>query len=83
MPVCTEKGNFFVSKSDAVNEKRLMKAEIEKLKMRIMELQQEMQLIKESDAYKTISGIDDWDKYFANAKRGLTKQLEKIEHGKQ
>src|SRR5665213_3622365 len=77
-----KKGNFFVSKSDTITEKQLMKAEIEKLKIRITELQQEMQLIKESDAYKTISSIKDWDEYFASAKSELKKQLNKIENGK-
>ncbi len=75
-----EKGNFFVNKSDAINEKQLMKTEIEKLKIRISELQQEMQLIKESDAYKTISGIDDWDEYFASTKEKLTQQINELEN---
>ena len=77
-----EKGNFFVTKSDAINEKQLMKTEIEKLKMRIRELQQEMQSIKESDAYKTISGIDDWDEYFASTKEKLTQQINELENRK-
>lgn len=74
-----EKGNFFVNKSDAINEKQLMKAEIEKLKMRIQELQQQVQLIKESDTFKTIRSIDDWDIYFANTKEKLTVQLNEFE----
>ncbi|MEO9210234.1 MAG: DnaJ domain-containing protein, partial [Ginsengibacter sp.] len=76
-----EKGNFFVNKSDAINEKQLMKSEIEKLKIRIRELQQEMQLIKESDAYKTISGIDDWDFYFKETKEKLEEQAKELSHG--
>lgn len=76
-----EKGNFFVSKSDAINEKQLMKAEIEKLKIRIRELQQEMQLIKESNAYKTISRIDDWDIYFKETKEKLEEQAKELSHG--
>jgi hypothetical protein len=77
-----EKGNFFVNKSDAINEKQLMKTEIEKLKMRIRESQQEMQLIKESDAYKTISSIKDWDEYFSETKRKLQLQINELEDGK-
>ena len=77
-----EKGNFFVNKSDAINEKQLMKTEIEKLKMRINELQHQMQLIKESDAYKTISGIEDWDEYFASTKEKLGRQINELETGK-
>jgi curved DNA-binding protein CbpA len=77
-----EKGNFFVSKSDAINEKQLMKTEIEKLKIRIEELQKELQLIKESEAYKTINGIGDWDEYFADTKEKLTEQINELENGK-
>jgi hypothetical protein len=77
-----EKGNFFVSKSDAINEKQLMKTQIEKLKMRIKELEKEMQLIKESEAYKTINGIGDWDEYFADTREKLTEQINELENGK-
>ena len=66
-----KKGNFFVSKSDTITEKQLMKAEIEKLKMRISELQNKVELIKESDAYNTISSIKDWDVYFKETKEKL------------
>lgn len=76
-----KKGNFFVSKSDTITEKQLMKAEIEKLKIRITELQQEMQLIKESDAYKTISSIKDWDVYFKETKEKLENQAKELEDG--
>jgi hypothetical protein len=75
-----EKGNFFVNKSDAINEKQLMKVEIEKLKMRIRKLQEQMQLIKESDAYKTISSIEDWDAYFAETKQKLEEQAKELDN---
>ena len=76
-----KKGNFFVSKSDTITEKQLMKAEIEKLKIRITELQQQMQLIKESDAYKTINAIKDWDDYFKETKEKLENQAKELENG--
>jgi hypothetical protein len=76
-----ESGNFFLSKSDAINEKKLMKAEIEKLRLRIKELKIELNVIKESETYKTISSIDDWNEYFSNTKRKLTEQLEEMENG--
>ncbi|HET7117449.1 MAG TPA: DnaJ domain-containing protein [Hanamia sp.] len=78
-----KKGNFFVSKSDTITEKQLMKAEIEKLKIRITELQQEMQMIKESDAYKTISSIKDWDEYFKETKQKLENQAKELEDGRE
>ena len=70
-----EKGNFFVSKSDTITEKQMLKAEIEKLKIRISELYQQVELIKESDAYKTIIGIKDWYAYFKETKEKLEQQL--------
>jgi len=75
-----EKGNFFFSKSDAINEKLLLKSEIEKLRMRIKELKEQMQVIKESEAYSTIESIDDWGEYFKAAKQKLTLQLNEFEH---
>ena len=70
-----EKGNFFVSKSDAINQKQLLQAEMEKLRLRIKELKEQLQTIKESDTYKTVSSITDWDYYFSNAKKQLQQQL--------
>ncbi|MEO9021221.1 MAG: DnaJ domain-containing protein [Ginsengibacter sp.] len=76
-----EKENFFVNKSDAITEKQLMKTEIEKLKIRINELQQELLLIKESDAYKTISGISDWDIYFKETREKLEEKAKELSDG--
>jgi hypothetical protein len=76
-----KKGNFFVSKSDTITEKQLMKAEIEKLKIRISELQQQVGLIKGSDAYKTISSIKDLDVYFKETKEKLENQAKELKDG--
>jgi len=70
-----KKGNFFVSKSDTINEKQLMEIEIEKLKVKINELTEQIQMIKKSEAYKTISAINDWNVYFKETKEKLTKQV--------
>ncbi len=77
-----EKGHFFCSKSDTINEKALLQTEMEKLRLRIKELKEQLQAIKESDTYKTISSIDSWDEYFANAKQKLRLQLSGFENGK-
>ena len=77
-----ETGNFFVNKSDAINEKQLMKTEIEKLRIRINELVQQVQSIKESEAYKTICSIADWDAYFKEIKEKLENQAKELARGK-
>lgn len=77
-----EKGNYFISKSDAINEKQLLQAEMEKQRLRVTQLKEQLQAIKESDTYKTISSIDNWDEYFNNAKQKLRLQLDELKNGK-
>lgn len=78
-----EKGNFFVSKSDTISEKQLMKAEIEKLRLRIKDLKKQIEEIKESEAFKTVSNISDWDNYFKQAKEKLAEQVKGLENGRE
>ena len=78
-----EKGDFFVSKSDTISEKQLMKAEIEKIRLRIKELQKQVDEIKESEAFKTVSNITDWDNYFTQAKENLAEQVKGLENGRE
>jgi hypothetical protein len=75
-----ELGNFFIAKSDAINEKELLKTEIEKLRMRIKELKEQLRIIVESPTYETIIGIDNWEEYFSNAKKELSSQLNALEN---
>ena len=77
-----EKGHFFISKSDAINEKQLLQAEMEKQRLKVKELKEQLQTIKESDTYKTISSIDNWDEYFTNAKQNLRLQINELEGAK-
>jgi hypothetical protein len=75
-----EKGQFFINKSDAINEKQLLQVEMEKLRMLIKELKEQVRKIKESDTYKTISSIDTWDEYFYRTKEQLQEQLQELEN---
>jgi len=74
-----ESGNFFLSKSDTINQKQFLEIEIEKLKLKINELNGELQEIKNSETYKTIEQIENWDTYFIDAKKNLKVQLNKLE----
>lgn len=78
-----EKGNFFVSKSDSINEKQLLKTEIEKLRLRIKELKEQVQRIKESEAFTTVSSISDWDTYFKETRQKLAKQVKELEDARE
>jgi hypothetical protein len=74
-----EKGNFFKSKSETVQEKDLLKAAIAKLKRQIKTLETEIITLKESETYKTIISIENWDDYFKTTKKKLQYELEKLE----
>lgn len=76
-----EKGNFFVWKSETINAKQQLISEVEKLRIRIKYLQNELQAIMESEVYKTISNILNWDSYFENSKLELSKQIREFENG--
>lgn len=76
-----ERGDFFVSKSEAINEKNLLKTEIEKLRLRIIELKKQLQVIKESEAFTTIRSITNWDDYFKEIKQKLVDQVKELEDG--
>jgi len=78
-----EKGNFFVSKSDSINEKQLLKTEIEKLRLRIEELKKQLQGIKESEAFTSVSSISDWDSYFKETRQKLAKQVKELEDARE
>ncbi len=75
-----ESGNFFTAKSDAINEKELLKIEIELLRLKIKGLKEQLQIIIESPTYKTIISIDNWEEYFSNAKKELSSQLKNLEN---
>jgi hypothetical protein len=77
-----ESGDFFISKSDTINEKQLLLAEIQKMRLLIVEAQQQVQIIKESETYKTINNINNWDEYFVDTKKRLRLQLNDLESGK-
>jgi hypothetical protein len=74
-----EKGNFFKTKSETVQEKDLLKAAIAKLKRRINILETEIITIVESDTFKTIISIEDWDDYFQRTKEKLQRELEALQ----
>ncbi len=74
-----EKGNFFKTKSETVQEKDLLKAAIAKLKRQINILETEIITIKESDTFKTIISIEDWDEYFQRTKEKLQRELEELQ----
>jgi len=73
-----EKGNFFKSMSDTISEKEKLIVASAKLRMQIKTLESEIIAIKQSETFKTISEIDDWDMYFNKTKELLEQELQEL-----
>lgn len=73
-----ERESFFLTKSDTINQTGLLKIEIKKLNLLIQELTNKIFSIKESETYKTIMNIDDWDEYFRETKEKLQIQVDTL-----
>jgi len=76
-----ENGNFFRSRSETVSEKDLLKVAIAKLRRQIKVIEADIIAIKESETFKTVISIDDWDNYFNTTKEKLHKELEELKLG--
>lgn len=74
-----EKGNFFKSHSETILEKDSLKAAIARLKRQIKKLEVEIITIKNSETFKTIKSIDNWDEYFKITKNKLQQELESLQ----
>lgn len=71
-----ERGNMFVTRSETVTEKALMKYERTRLQALTAHLQTVVQTLHQSETYQTISQITDWDGYFREKRQQLTGQLD-------
>ena len=85
MPVMTildnlEDGNFFVSKSDSINESDQLRMKVIELELIRNELIKSISLIKESETYQTIAEIKDWDIYFKETREKLEIELKNLEN---
>ena len=73
-----KKGNFFKYKSETITEKDLLKVTIAQIRKQIKNLETEIISIKQSDTYKTINSIDNWDEYYDRTKQKLQEELQKL-----
>jgi hypothetical protein len=73
-----ETGNSFRSQADTVSEKEILKATLEKLRYKLQQLEKEIIAIKETDAFKTINSITNWDVYFNETKTQLEQEIESL-----
>jgi hypothetical protein len=73
-----EKGNFFKALSDTISQKDKLIAASTKLRIQIKKLESEIITIKQSETFKTIIEINDWDIYFEKTKELLKQELQEL-----
>ena len=69
----------FKAKSDTVNQKDELRAEIATLKAKIAKLEQQICAIKDSESYQEIMQIDDWQQYFSEVMVQLQDEIVRLE----
>jgi len=69
-----EKG-IFLSNTDVTNEKEKLLILVRQLRIKRDHMEQELDELRKSETYKTVTEIDDWDEYFHNLKEKLNNQL--------
>jgi len=73
-----EKGILKAEKGDRISDKEILRATIERLKIKLKQFEIEIINIKQTDTFKIVSSIEDWDTYFAKTKEKLQLELEKL-----
>jgi hypothetical protein len=73
-----KKGILSTSKGDGLTDKDILRLTIDRLKMKLREIESAIIAIKESDTFQTIINIEDWDDYFYQTKEELKIELEEL-----
>jgi len=74
------KGNYFINKSDSVDKKELLKKEVEAIRLKIRELKDSIDYIKQNEPYVTIKSISDWDEYFKLTKQKFEQKFNELQY---
>lgn len=74
-----EKGILSTSKGDKLADKDKLRETINRLRIKVKILETEIINIKQSETYKTIINIDNWDTYFKMTKEKLQCELEELQ----
>jgi len=68
-------GKPFTLKQETITEKELLQKEVQHLRMAIQQLKQRLNDLQNSDTYKSIIAIADWDKHFMQTRYTLEAEL--------
>jgi len=74
-----EKGILSTSKGDKLSDKDKLLETVNRLRVKVKILENEIITIKQSETFKTIINIDDWGEYFKMTKELLQRELEELQ----
>jgi hypothetical protein len=72
-------GVAFTDSVEDITEKETLSALVESLRVKVNEMVKELNVVKESEEYRAISKIDDWDAYFVKKKGELAGTLKQLQ----
>ncbi len=75
-----ENGLSFEIESDNIKDKDILKSKINQYKKNILDLESEIEDLKQDDTYQTIQEIDDMNEYFEELKFELQSEKERLEN---
>jgi hypothetical protein len=73
-------GTAFGSVVESLSELERLRSWVEEYRLRVSDLLEELMAIKDSEEYRAISSIADWDAYFLSMKKELMEELEQLIH---
>lgn len=73
-----EKGILSTRKGDKLTDKDKLRETVNRLRVKAKILETDIITIKQSETFKTIINIDDWDVYFNRTKEKLQRELEEL-----
>jgi hypothetical protein len=73
-----EKGILKSEKGSSISDKEILRTTINRLKLKLKQLESEILNIKQSDTFKTVTSIEDWSLYFEQTKEKLKSELEDL-----
>ena len=73
-----EKGILKAEKGDCISDKEILRDTINRLKLKLKQLETEILIAIQSDTFKTLTSIEDWDIYFEQTKEKLKSELEEL-----
>lgn len=73
-----EKDILSTNKGDKLTDKNKLRETVNRLRIKVKILESEILTIKQSETFKTINNIDNWDDYFNFTKENLHRELEEL-----